>query len=166
MTGKCKETLEASVGETCLEFGLWPHLAICFIKSPAFGHTWVWGSAGTFSSHLQYAILFARLRGCWAFCLLLKCHDSAKLKRQETELDGSLVWSQEKNPLLWLLSEAGDCWRLGGGGRRQSQKRPGDEYSLCFQPCLLLPHATCISARLSCSCKPLAHLHTYPAPAC
>lgn len=52
--------------------------------------------------------------GCWGLCLLVKCHDSAKFKRQETELDGSLVWSQETNPLLWLLSEAGDCWGRWG----------------------------------------------------
>lgn len=48
LTERCKEALQAGVGKTCLEFGLWPHLATYFIKCAALGHTQVWGQPGCF----------------------------------------------------------------------------------------------------------------------
>lgn len=141
----------SSVGKTCLEFGLWPHLATRFIKSAALGHTGL-GSAGTFSprSHCNTVCL---PQGLPSICLLLKCHDSAKLKRQETELDGSLVWSQVTNPLLWLRSEAGDCW---GRGRRQDQKK-GQEMCSPRRPTAPACHLHVCTPVLP--LMPPAHLH-------
>lgn len=152
MTGKCKETLEASVGKTCLEFGLWPHLAICFIKSPAFGHTWVWGSAGTFSSRLQYAILFARLRGCWAFCL--PCSSVVTQPnwrgRKQSWMDH---WFDLKRKIpccdFFQRQEIVGGWEEGAGGR----VRKGREMSIHYA-----------SSLVSCSRMPPAYPHAYPAP--
>lgn len=131
------------VGKTCLEFGLWPHLATCFIKSAALGHKGL-GSAGMFLSHSHCHIVCSP-EGLPSVCLLLKCHDSAKLKRQETELDGSLVWSQVTNPLLWLRLEAGGCWKWG---RRQNPKKS----------------RRCVCRHGRWSHMPPACLHTCPPP--
>lgn len=151
LTERFKETLQAGVDKTCLEFGLWPHLATFFIKSAALGHTRVWGQPGCF--HPTYT-----MQNCLLALGLPSILPPAQVSwlSQTQEAGNGAGWitgliSSDKS--LVVTSFRGRRLLRGGGGREEAEAEKGqglrihqDDYRCPMPPACLhicpAPNAT------------------------
>lgn len=139
---RCKETLRAGVGKTCLEFGLWPHLATFFIKSAALGHTRGWGQLGCFHQ-IHHAILFARLGAAQHSASCSSVMTQPNLRGRK------LSWMDHWFDLKWQIpccdffqrQEIVEGWGRQGGGRSRGwvfTKMPPAHLHFCPARCYLM----------------------------